>query len=93
MGRADWPQVSWSSRPGAHTHLEEDVHVLPGGVLLEHGICVFAHHVVDGLDNVHHLLHRDMGAQCGNREAKLFLGDGVRLLTPLRDESDDKDLL
>lgn len=85
-------QWSLRSRPGVYTYLEEDVHVLPGGVLPEHGIRVLPHHVVDGLDDVHHLLHRDVEAQCGNREGKLLLGEGLGLLIPLRNGSDDKDL-
>lgn len=90
---ADRSQPSSRSRPGAYTYLEEDVHVLPGGVLPEHGVRVFPHHVVDGLDDVHHLLHRDTEAQGGNPEVKLFLGDGLGLPIPLRNESEYKDLL
>lgn len=74
--------LSGSPRPGVDTHLEEDVHVLPGGVLLDHRVRVLAHHVVDGLDDVHHLLHGDREAQGGDREVTLFSGDGLGLLIP-----------
>lgn len=32
--------------------------MLSRSVFFEHGICVFPHHVVDGFDDVHHLLER-----------------------------------
>ena len=53
------------------SYLEEDVHVLPWSVFFKHRICVFPHHVVDGFDNVHHLLERDMEAHgVGTRKVR-----------------------
>lgn len=80
--RCSWVDLIWAGLTahvqGVCTYLEEDVHVLPWSVLFEHRICVFPHHVIDGFDNVHHLLEQGhKSTQCGNHEVKLFLGDRV----------------
>ena len=67
------------------SYLEEDVHVLPWSVFFKHRICVFPHHVIDGFDNVHHLLERGHGStQSGKQEVKLFSVTVWGSLSPLR---------
>ena len=67
------------------SYLEEDVHMLPWSVFFKHRIRVFPHHVIDGFDNVHHLLERGhRSTQCGNQEVKLFWVTVWGFLSPLR---------
>lgn len=40
-------------------HLEEAVNMILGSAVLHAGVGVFAHHVVDGVHNVCHLLQQD----------------------------------
>lgn len=41
------------------TYLEDSLHVVFGCVLVDGGLCVPAHHLVDGVDDVQHLLLGD----------------------------------
>lgn len=36
--------------------LEEALHMFSWGIVLHGGVCVFPHHVIDGLHDVQHLL-------------------------------------
>lgn len=44
------------SRVPSPKHLEKALHMFPRRLLPEHRVCVFAHHVIDGLHDVQHFL-------------------------------------